>query len=277
MISKEELKERAKVPGIDLLGFASLERFDGLPPERHPASIFPETKTVIVLAKKVLRGSLRGIEEGTYWSQGEEPLIYRLLYLTYNLGRILEDDGWEAVPVCPVPPDRYPQGIAVSEDRPAPNIDLSLKYAAVAAGLGEIGYCDIFLTPEFGPLQELGVILTDAVFEPDPPFEGKICDAENCLACVKACPFGAIGQERETIIMSGKKMEYAKVNFKVCNNCPNGAFPWEGESKEHEPNRSAASCVRACLSHLEKEGKLKVKFHSSFRKREPWSLSMFDV
>ena len=59
------IKEAAKREGIDLIGFAPKERFDALPPEVNPFSIFPEGKTVIMVGKRICRGSLRGIEEGT--------------------------------------------------------------------------------------------------------------------------------------------------------------------------------------------------------------------
>lgn len=34
----------------------------------------------------------------------------------------------------------------------------------------------------------------------------------------------------------------------------------------------ARGCIRACMIHLEEQGKLKNKFKESFRKRKPWKL-----
>ena len=47
---------------------AGIDRFDGLPPQHHPASIFPEARSVIVLGRRITRGTLRGVEEGTQFS-----------------------------------------------------------------------------------------------------------------------------------------------------------------------------------------------------------------
>lgn len=51
----------------------------------------------------------------------------------------LEDNGWEACPVFPNPSELGPQGVAVADGRPAPNVYPDFDYAAVACGLGKIG------------------------------------------------------------------------------------------------------------------------------------------
>ena len=55
------INETVKREGIDLIGYAPKERFDALPPERNPFSIFPEGKTVILIGKRICRGALRGV------------------------------------------------------------------------------------------------------------------------------------------------------------------------------------------------------------------------
>ena len=42
-----KIREAAKREGIDLIGFAPKERFDGVDAAHNPFSIFPEGKTVI--------------------------------------------------------------------------------------------------------------------------------------------------------------------------------------------------------------------------------------
>ena len=46
---KTAVKEAAKRIGIDLIGFASKSRFEGVDPQHNPFSIFPEGKTVIMV------------------------------------------------------------------------------------------------------------------------------------------------------------------------------------------------------------------------------------
>jgi epoxyqueuosine reductase QueG len=259
--------------GADIVGIASIDRFDNLPPERHPRSIFPETKSVIVIGRRITRGTLRGVEEGTqfntYRLYGDSWLEDRFLaYVTYETTVFLENDGWEAVPLPGLPPEIPSMGIAVGPEKPPPNVFLDIEDAAVRAGLGEIGYCGVFLTPEFGPLQRLQAVLTDSELEQDPILQQAICDL--CARSGKYCPLGAFVGEHELDIC-GKKMTIAEIDYSKCRVCKNGAMPnrYYGSAR---PDRIAAICIRSCLDHLEKSGRIKTRFHEPFRKREPWIL-----
>ena len=138
------IKETVKREGIDLIGFAPKSRFDGLKHEVNPFSIFPEGKTVILIGKRLCRGSLRGVEEGTNFADynlfGKNWLEDEFLSLAcYGLTNTLEDFGWEAVPIFPNPSELAPTGISVGDGRPEPNVFPDFDYAAVACGLCEIG------------------------------------------------------------------------------------------------------------------------------------------
>ncbi len=176
---------------VDLLGIAPLERFDGVPANHHPASIFPEARSVVVIGKRITRGTLRGIEEGTQldlWGQyGQSWLRDRVLAITtITLATWLEDQGWEAVPIQELPPEMPPSGIAVSPDRPAPNVVIDVQDAAVRAGLGEIGFCGELLTRRFGPRQRLQLILTEAELAPTPVAEpGSVTSAASAPRTVR--------------------------------------------------------------------------------------------
>lgn len=166
--------EAMKKEGIDLIGFADKSRFAGVDAQHNPFSIFPEGKTVILLGKRICRGALRGVEEGTnfgdYQLFGKNWLEDEFLSLAcYNLVRVLEDEGWEACPIFPNPADIAPSGVPVAEGRPAPNVFPDFDYAAVACGIAEIGLSGIALTPKFGSRQRFHMIITDAELEPSPP------------------------------------------------------------------------------------------------------------
>ena len=55
-VTAAALKEYCSGEGADLVGIAGIDRFAELPPEKHPAAILPEAKSVIVLGKRVTRG-----------------------------------------------------------------------------------------------------------------------------------------------------------------------------------------------------------------------------
>ena len=272
---KQIVEQAAKKIGIDLIGFASKKRFEGVDAQHNPFSIFPEGKTVIMLGKRVCRGALRGIEEGTNFGDynrfGKNWLEDEFLAIAcYDLVNVIEDNGWEACPLFPNPSELGPQGVSVADGRPAPNVYPDFDYAAVACGLGEIGMNGIFLSQKFGPRQRFHMIITDAEIEETPLFEGTVCDA--CGKCAESCPLGAIDvQNTKEIDICGKKMTVASIDYDICRSCKNGACPNRMASTAR-PDRMAAHCNRTCICHLEEEDTLDNKFENTFRQREAWSV-----
>ena len=273
---KTEIEKFAKSEGIDLIGFADKSRFEGVNERLNPFTIFPEAKTVIMLGKRICRGSLRGIEEGTnfgdYMLFGKNWLEDEFLSIAcYDLVNVLEDNGWEACPIFPNPSELGPQGVAVAEGRPAPNVFPDFEYAAIACGLGEIGLNGLLLTPEFGSRQRFHMIITDAEIEESPIFEGKICD--GCGKCAEVCPLSAIDLNNTVEInVCGKSMKVGSINYDICKTCKNGACA-NRLSPAARPDRIAALCNRTCMCHLDETDALGNKFENPFRTREAWCVS----
>lgn len=311
--------------GADLVGIASIDRFDGAPKSMHPASIFPDAKSVIVLGFRIPRGCFRGIEEGTYFN-AYPAMGYAHINLFYapnvlrEVALYLEDKGYEAVPVHPFSTlfsainhttgeAKKNWSIPVAPDRPAPDVMIHFRLAAVAAGLGEIGYSGVFLSPQFGPRQRLCLLITDAPLEPDPMFEGKICD--RCMRCVEECSGKAISRDKTASVeVAGKTQEWGKLDPIRCSIAYTGGTSetspflppgldldellkegFEGGQKlrgtpffaasqysfHHNPAiEGARGCMRACMIHLEQTGKIKAQFKNPFRKRKTWVLPKRD-
>lgn len=201
-LNKEELRAFALSRGLDLFGVANIERFAGAPPRMHPAGILPEARSVIVVGKRIVRGGWRGIEEGTYWpgyTYHDYHGLLNTLYIPlplYETACFLEDHGWEAVPYYPGVPETQPPIPPLRKGAVAPDVQLAIRIAGVAAGVGEIGWAKVFLTRKFGPRQRLAAIITDLALEPDPLVEpGTICD--RCMECVRGCAPGAIPHIKE--------------------------------------------------------------------------------
>lgn len=270
----EKIKKCAGNQGVDILGFGGRERFEGLAARKNPFTIFPEGKTVIMLGKRILRGSLRGIEEGTNFQDysffGLTWLEDEFLALAcYELTRVIEDEGYEAVPVFPNPSEIPPTGVAVEEGREAPNVFPDFEYAAVACGVAMIAYNGMVFTPEFGPRQRFHMIITDAEIPSAPLLEQKVCD--GCAECVSACPLGAISHDGEEVNICGKSMKVAKINYSLCRSCKNGAVPNRFGSSL-KPDRIGAICSRSCICHLEEKGLVKNLFENKFRDEGFWAI-----
>ena len=318
MLKSEEVKQYAKECGADIVGIASMDRFEGAPKQCDPRYIFPEATAMIVMGFRIFRGCLRGIEEGTFYvpyaSMGYAGINHVLMPMVmWQFCRMIEDEGYEAIPI----PNNFPWtntdsggqnpeatgkhrerwSRPVTPDRPAPDVFLHMRIAAFAAGLGEIGYSKMFLSPEFGPRQRLGAVITDMPLDPDPLFEGGLCD--RCMLCAKDCTGGAISTDKTVKIqVAGRDVEWGEIDYKICSRYFCGA------SKEHNPFitspedeegfaqpvsqgqrykvgptydygralEGARGCIRACMIHLEEQGKLKNAFKSPFRRRKPWRL-----
>jgi ferredoxin len=262
-MNAKDVKEWARGFGADLIGIAAIERFAELPAERNPLSIFPECRSVLVLGRRILRGALRGVEEGvnfqgTYGCFGFRWLEDNFLaQTTYNLTCRIEAEGFEATPLFGYADEGLPRGRPVAEGKPAPNVIVDPDFCAKAAGLGCTGKGGWLLTPEYGHRQRLALILTDAKLAADAVAEYAPC--ANCKACVAACPFGAIQE--------------SKVDYAVCRKCPNGTATAPGRGSR--PDRLAAACARACLVELEKNKRCSNAFQQPFRKRTAWALDLF--
>ena len=272
---KERIEAFAKAEGIDLIGFADKSRFENIEAQKNPFSIFPEAKTVILLGRRICRGSLRGVEEGSnfgdYQLFGKNWLEDEFLSLSaYNLTNFIEENGWEAVPIFPNPCDIEPSGVPVAEGKPAPNVYPDFDYAAVACGLCSISYNGIVFSEKFGSRQRFHMILTDAELESTPLLETNVCN--SCKSCADACPLGAISKtETEEIEICGKKFTVGKINYDLCKICENGAVI-NRFSPDAKPDRIAALCNRTCMCTLEERNALENKFENKFRKRDAWAI-----
>ncbi|MDD4858750.1 MAG: hypothetical protein PHR56_00890 [Dehalococcoidales bacterium] len=87
---------------------------------------------------------------------------------------------------------------------------LSYKHAGEAAGMGQIGWSSLLVTPEFGPRVRLACCLTEAVLEPTRAKVKVTCS--SCGACVKNCPSKALSRpaKGETYTMN----KYACLTFR---------------------------------------------------------------
>jgi len=231
------IKTYARNLGADLVGIAPMSRFEGAPKQMDPRYIMPEAKSCIAMAFRILRGSLRGIEEGTFFSNysamGYGAITYMFMPLAVvNLSRYLEDMGYEAFPMGHQSDWRaidneggFREGFSkpVSPDKPAPDIMVHLRIAGFLCGLGEIGWSKMLITPEYGPAVRVGLVFTELELEPDPIYEGpQLCN--KCMACVRACPGKAISAEKSVkATICGHQLEWGEIDCEGCDEAFRGA------------------------------------------------------
>ncbi|HPP11996.1 MAG TPA: hypothetical protein PKW42_04615, partial [bacterium] len=228
----DEVTRKAYQSGADLVGIAPVDRFQGAPLRMSPQGLLPEARSVIVVAihhpdaAVELGGEPTPHESGPYNIQG--IMNWMLDDISFSLARFLEDKGYPTLPIAASNIWRY-KGYKDLKVNFAP--DLAHRYAAVAAGLGEIGWSGLFLSPQFGPRQRVVSVITTARLTPTPMYDGPaLCD--RCLACVKNCPTDAFRKEVvriNEIEIGGKKFRFPETNKWRCawaeNFCLNLALP----------------------------------------------------
>lgn len=241
-----KLKAQARQSGADLVGIAPASSWERWLGQSNPRNIQPQCQSVVVVGRRILRGAIRGVEEGTsfgntygMYGQSWNETVF-LVRTIHQVALALESTGAEAVPLM------------------GGGAGLDCKALAREAGLGSIGKGGFFLTPEYGHRQRFGLILTDVALDGDSRTDLDFCN--GCDACLKACPLSA---------MANKGGDSAfELNTKLCAVCENGRVNGTSTSYEHL-DRLAASCGRACMVAL--QNKVGNRFNETFRKRSVWT------
>ncbi|MBT4816216.1 MAG: 4Fe-4S binding protein, partial [Lentisphaerae bacterium] len=214
-----EAKAKAFTMGAHLVGVGNIERWDKCPTLMSPKGIMPTAKSVLVCGIHhtdgmiEMGGEVSPHDQGTYSYQ--MLMNYHLDVMSYTMARFFEDAGYRAVPISASNIWRY-RPYKDLEATFAP--DMSHIYASVAAGLTELGYSGLAMSPEYGPRNRFVSIITDAPLEATPLMPGgTMCD--DCGMCIKHCPTDAIDKEVEgkvAIEIEGNKYWRADKNLWRC-------------------------------------------------------------
>ena len=297
--------------GADLVGFAPASRFEKDSPI---FKILPETKTVIGMAFRVLRGIYRGIEEGSTYYQYTTMAVENMEETIMPMAQIqvamaMEAEGYLALP------QRRHQQIMKEENSTNPEVAYDAVYrgrsaevqldfldTAIKCGLGEKGLNQTLLTDDFGPMVRYCFILTDAELAPSDEIKPHLCD--NCEKCRKACPGNAIAEDGtvdawqcavyyngangtknpfmppEAFADMDNRLEIiageAQVTPETARKILDKIYFYPPAQHAYQCSICGRACDMACYIHLEEKGVLKRKFKTPFRKREEWQFAVED-
>ena len=195
---KDKIKEIFINLGSEVCGVANIDLFNEAPKGFHPTDIYPDCKSVIVFAKKIPSGlsyvSPRIIYQ--HFNSISPVEVDRIAYLASNE----IESVYKAVAV-PIPSD------GPYDYWDATNLEgrgiISMKDAAVLAGIGTLGKSTLLLNNQYGNMLCIGAVLTNLSLSSDTPAE-NIC-IKGCNLCISNCPVNAIYENR--------------VNQKLCREC----------------------------------------------------------
>ncbi len=184
-LTSKKLKEFAAAAGAHGCGIASINRFGAAPKGFSPADVYSGCKSVVVMYRSMPRGSLAA-ENLICYSHTAYKMYEEMERLSMEVIRYCESEGALAMLIPPDVPYLYWD----AENMHGRGI-ISLKHAAVQAGLGIMGRSTIFITPEYGNMVYLGAVLLDTELEADPLMTDFDCPP-GCTRCMDVCPQQAI-------------------------------------------------------------------------------------
>ncbi len=181
-----DIKNRMYALGADLCGIASIDRFAEAPEGFHPLDVLPSCKSAIVFAQAFLAGTIHCGTTVPY-TIVRNILSDRMDKMAVQFCMDMEKEGIIAVPCGTNGPTEF--DVRTQRRR---NI-VSAKHAAQAAGMGVIGKNTLLITPEYGNMVWLSVILTELELDADPLLDTALCPP-FCRLCLQACPVHALGE-----------------------------------------------------------------------------------
>lgn len=193
---KKKIREFAMGLGVDDVGFAAVADYNS---SRSPKieTLFPEAKSIVVMVIKEM--SHTKSPNPQIAMNGRLDIMEYGRGINYRMARFLEKEcGARAMSI----PLSYPLNL----DPTTGGVigDLSLRHAAVVAGLGEFGRHNLVIHPRLGTRVLFVAVLCNLDMPSDPPVKENLCT--QCNACVENCPAGALNNEGQTDVIKCLKV-----------------------------------------------------------------------
>ena len=185
---KNKIRKFVMDQGVDDVGFAAVLDYKS-PQSPMIETLFPGAKSIVVACVK----EMSHVESPNpqIAMNGRLDIMEYARSTNYKISRFLEKEcGAKAMSV----PLSYPLELTPQNSRSV--ADVSLRHAAVAAGLGVFGRHNLVIHPRLGPRVLFMAVLTDLALLSDPPVTEEICN--NCNICVESCPASALNVEGQT-------------------------------------------------------------------------------
>jgi ferredoxin len=230
--AETRLKSLALSLGADLVGVTTRALLADGPPSADPRYLLPSANSVISFALSLDRKIVQDFISKKKWRphcDNRKTIAQTLYAIGDTLTEQLRSEGYEAVNVDlnnNYRPEKYAADVTeMTEFHP----DFSHRYAALAAGIGRLGWSGNLLTKEYGALVELGSVLTSATLTPDTPIPDEEHPCDRCKMCCLVCPVEMIQPKASTqVTVAGVTETIARKRPNTC--CWIGCTGYQGLS-----------------------------------------------
>lgn len=186
--------------GADLIGFTTYTILRDSPPSGDPRYLLPSANSVISFAVALDPEDLERFIGKQAWRphcENRKSVDRRLYEIGDGLTFFLHSRGYEAVTVDVNNNYRPEEGAADVTEMTEFHPEFSHRYAAVASGVGRLGWSGNLLTKKYGANVELGSVITSARLSPSPTIPDGDHPCDRCKMCAFVCPVEMIDLREE--------------------------------------------------------------------------------
>jgi epoxyqueuosine reductase len=195
--------------GACTAGIATVETLKGGPPSTDLNYVMPGAKSAVVYAiplDQTFIPDYLGKVDRMAFEENYERVNSISSGVAVKLSNFMTQKGHAAVPLAAN--DVY------RDDTPNGRLDMlppiSLRYLAVASGVGFFGLSGNILTKENGGGVILGAVLTTEELEPTSPVADEDAYCDECRLCTASCASSLmIPDQKITVKLGGKEYSYA--------------------------------------------------------------------
>jgi epoxyqueuosine reductase len=224
------LKSIAVSHGASLVGITTIGALADGPPSADPRYLLPSTNSVISFALSLDRNIVQDFISKKSWRphcENRKAIAQTLYTIGDRLVEQIRLEGFEAVNVELNNDYRSEKDAADITEMTEFHPDFSHRYAALAAGIGRLGWSGNLLTKEYGALVELGSVLTSATLISDTPIPDEKHPCDRCKMCSLVCPVGMVQPKASTqVTVAGVTETISRKRPNTC--CWIGCTGYEG-------------------------------------------------
>jgi len=169
---------------MDVVGVADAADWQSPLSECRPDEILKDCKRIIVFGKEIPRPVYTARKHALDLYSNVAPNYYDAIdAAAIEVASTLTREGYRSIPLGSYLPLLMREGKFWGV--------VSIKHAAVRAGLGTMGRNTLLVNKKFGNRLRLGGVLTTAPLTAGEPLEKSLCP-KDCRKCIEVCPVKAL-------------------------------------------------------------------------------------